>query len=104
MKVNPNNLNLQGTAQAWKKAVQKGIRWLGDEKEEDSASEDEARKKARGVAAELRKKATLIDIHCPQCGTAHTVAKMKLAANTGGCSHAKCSRQVCGHTAPSSEW
>ena len=102
--MNPTKLNLHCTVQAWKKAVRKGIRWLDDEQEEDSASEDEARKKARDVAAELRQKATLIDIHCPQCGTAHRVATMKPVANTGGCSNAKCGSQVCGHTAPSSEW
>ena len=102
--VNPEKLNLKGTVQAWKKALQKGIRWLGDEQEEDSACEDEARKRTRDVAAELKIKATLIDIHCPLCGTAHKVANMKLVAKTGGCSSVKCSSQVSGHTAPSSEW
>ena len=83
MKVTPEKLNLQGTAHAWRKAVQKGNRWFEDEQEEDSASEDEARKKVRDVAAELRQKAKLIDIHCPQCDTAHIVANMKPVAKNG---------------------
>ena len=104
LKVNPKKLNLQGTVQAWRKAVQKGDRWLEEEQEEDTASEDQVRKGVRDVAAELRQKAKLIDIHCPECEKAHRVANMKLVARTGGFSNVKCGSRWCGHTAPSSEW
>ena len=45
LKVNPKKLNLQGTAQAWRKAVMKGERWDADELEEETTNEYEARKK-----------------------------------------------------------
>ena len=59
---------------------------------------------AGGVAAELREKTKLLDIYCPRCSMAHTVANTKLVGKTGGCSNAKCRDRRCGQTAPSSEW
>ena len=104
MRGNPKKLNLQGTVQAWEKAVKKGERWNEYELDEEAANEDEASKKARDVAAEHRQKSRLIDIYCPRCSSAHQVANMKLVAKTGGCSTTKCSSRTCGQTAPSSEW
>ena len=63
-----------------------------------------AREMAMGVAAELRQKTKLLEIHCPNCNASHEVAKMKLVSKTGGFSNLKCKASRCGQTASSTEW
>ena len=96
LKVLPKKLNLQGTVQAWRKAVKAGARWNNEVQG--------AREMADGVAAELRQTTKLLEIHCPTCNVSHEVAKMKLVSKTGGFSNLKCKAGRCGQTASSIEW
>ena len=82
----PQKMKLQGTAQAWRRAAEKGETW-NEEKEDD----DEAWTMP------------LNDILCPACGAAHKTRDMRLKVKTGF-SSATCKNKECGKVTISSAW
>ena len=81
----PNKSNIQGSAQAWRKAVESGEVWNDD----DSKQEDNT--------IDLR------DIFCPECQTHHRTEEMGLKAKTSF-SNLTCKKKECRKVTSSATW
>ena len=81
----PTKLNLQGSAQAWRKAAVSGDVWNDDDEKQDEN------------AIELR------DIYCTECETHHRADEMKVKVKTGY-SNLTCKNKDCRKVTSSATW